>query len=95
MLSLILHSFFSSGFSSHYPEGTIVTGGLSKGHSAGGYRLGFVAVPQNMKSVIKCLMSMVSETFSAVSSPIQAAAITAFLWQSGRNCLYTKMHSYS
>ncbi len=69
---------FSAGFSSHYPEGTIVTGGLSKGHSAGGYRLGFVAVPQNMKAVIKCLMSMVSETFSAVSSPVQASAIAAF-----------------
>lgn len=69
---------FSTGFSSHYPEGTIVTGGLSKGHSAGGYRLGFIAVPKNMESVVKCLMSMVSETFSAVSAPIQAAAIVAF-----------------
>lgn len=71
------HSF-SAGFSFHYPEGTIVTGGLSKGHSAGGYRLGFIAVPKNMEAVIQCLMSMVSETFSAVSSPIQAAAIAAF-----------------
>lgn len=69
---------FSIGFSSHYPEGTIVTGGLSKGHSAGGYRLGFIAVPKNMQTVIKCLTSMVSETFSAVSAPIQASAIAAF-----------------
>lgn len=66
------------GFSTHYPEGTIVTGGLSKGHSAGGYRLGFLAVPPNMRSFMKCLMAMVSETFSAVSAPIQWAAMKAY-----------------
>jgi len=66
------------GFSKHYPEGTIVTSGLSKGHSAGGYRLGLLAVPENMRLVMKCLSSMVSETFSAVSAPIQYSAVAAY-----------------
>src|SRR3989441_4496675 len=30
-----------------YPEGCIVTGGLSKAFSAGGWRLGYVAIPQS------------------------------------------------
>jgi aspartate aminotransferase len=66
------------GFSQYYPEGTIVTGGLSKGFSAGGYRLGFLAAPENMSRIMKALSAMVSETFSSVSAPIQYAAIAAF-----------------
>jgi aspartate aminotransferase len=66
------------GFSEHYPEGTIVTSGLSKGHSAGGYRLGLLAAPQGMGKVIKTLAGMVSETYSSVSAPIQYAAVKAF-----------------
>ncbi|MCB0391600.1 MAG: pyridoxal phosphate-dependent aminotransferase [Bdellovibrionales bacterium] len=67
-----------SGFLNHYPEGTIVTAGLSKSHSAGGYRLGFIAAPPNMTSVIQGLSALVSETFSAVSAPIQYAAVQAY-----------------
>ena len=65
-------------FMREYPEGTIVTSGLSKGHSAGGYRLGFLAAASNMASVVTCLASLTSETFSAVSSPTQYAALAAF-----------------
>ena len=68
----------NKGFSECYPEGTIVTTGLSKGHSAGGYRLGLIAMPRNFKSVLKALMAMVSETFSAVSAPTQYAAVKAY-----------------
>ena len=66
------------GFFHYYPERTVVTAGLSKSHSAGGYRLGFIATSEEMAPVIRCLSSMVSETFSAVSAPIQYAAITAY-----------------
>lgn len=65
-------------FMKHYPEGSIVTSGLSKGFSAGGYRLGFLACSENQKELIRALAAMVSETFSAVSAPTQYAAIKAF-----------------
>ncbi len=65
-------------FAHHYPEGTITTGGLSKGHSAGGYRLGVLAAPPSFKPVIKTLTAMVSETYSAVSAPTQYAAVEAY-----------------
>ena len=62
----------------YYPEGTFVTGGLSKAYSAGGYRLGFIAVPKEAKAFHKYLINLVSETFSCVSTPIQYAAVAAF-----------------
>lgn len=65
-------------FYKFYPEGTVVTSGLSKGFSAGGYRLGFLACGEAMSPLITALAAMVSETFSAVSAPTQYAAITAF-----------------
>jgi len=61
-----------------YPEGTIVTGGLSKWCGAGGWRLGTAAFPSGLKEVRKAVQAVASETFTSVSAPIQYAAITAF-----------------
>lgn len=65
-------------FFHYYPEGTLVTAGLSKSHSAGGYRMGFIATSNKLNPVIRALASLVSETFSAVSAPIQHCAVTAY-----------------
>jgi len=62
----------------YYPEGTMVTGGMSKGLSAGGYRLGFLLVPDAMDDFIKALTAVISETFSCVAAPIQYAAVAAY-----------------
>ena len=62
----------------YYPEGTIVTGGLSKSFAAGGYRLGVMLVPDSLNLVLEALKSVISETFSAVSAPIQYAALEAY-----------------
>ncbi len=62
----------------HYPEGTIVTGGLSKAFSAGGYRLGMMLIPKTLNLALLALKSLISETFSAVSAPIQYAALAAY-----------------
>ena len=66
------------GFPLYYPEGSIITSGLSKSHAAGGYRFGFIAMPENMKELMKALCAMVSETYSAVSAPTQYAALEAY-----------------
>jgi len=67
-----------SSLATHYPEGTIVSGGLSKSFAAGGYRLGVVLVPDSLELMMSALKSVVSETFSAVSAPIQFAALKAY-----------------
>lgn len=62
----------------YYPEGTIVSSGLSKWCGAGGWRLGTFVFPSSLQSLLDAMSTVVSETYSAVSSPIQYAAIRAF-----------------
>ncbi|MEX2442913.1 MAG: pyridoxal phosphate-dependent aminotransferase [Alkalispirochaeta sp.] len=62
----------------YYPEGTIVTTGLSKHLSLGGFRLGIALVPRGLGEVFQVLRAIASETFSAVSTPIQYSVLTAF-----------------
>ena len=68
----------SPSISRYYPEATIVYGGLSKVFSAGGYRLGFMALPKEFGFLDGPYRSLFSETFSAVAAPIQYAAIEAY-----------------
>ena len=64
--------------SKYYPEGTCVTGGLSKWCGAGGWRLGFFAAPKKLKVLMDNLKVLASETFSTVNSPVQHAAVEAY-----------------
>jgi len=64
--------------SNFYPEGTIVSTGLSKWCGAGGWRLGFFAIPNQLKSLKNSLKILCSESFTSVSAPIQYAAIEAY-----------------
>ena len=61
-----------------YPEGTFVTNGLSKSHAAGGYRLGYVIFPQHALEVRKQFKKILATEYTAVSTPIQHAAVAGF-----------------
>ena len=63
---------------SFYPEGTIISSGLSKWAGAGGWRLGTFIFPNELSWLKDAMGVIASETFSAVSAPIQYAAVTAF-----------------
>jgi len=62
------------------PSQTIITTGLSKAFAAGGWRLGLAAVPEALGALMPSLRAMISETFSAVSAPIQYGALPAFAY---------------
>ena len=64
--------------SNFYPEGTIVSTGLSKWCGAGGWRLGFFAIPKQLKELKNSLKILCSESFTSVSAPIQYAAVEAY-----------------
>ena len=64
--------------SNFYPEGTIVSTGLSKWCGAGGWRLGFFAIPEKLAELNNSLKILCSESFTSVSAPIQYAAIEAY-----------------
>ncbi len=61
-----------------YPEGTIISSGLSKWCGAGGWRLGTFTFPPQLDWLRKAMAVVASETFTSVSAPIQWAAIPAF-----------------
>ena len=64
--------------SSYYPEATFVSGGLSKWCGAGGWRLGFFAVPKKLSNFLESLKSLASESYSTVNTPSQYAAVEAY-----------------
>ncbi|MDC0647600.1 aminotransferase class I/II-fold pyridoxal phosphate-dependent enzyme [Candidatus Pelagibacter sp.] len=57
---------------------TIISTGLSKWCGAGGWRLGYFLIPDNLLEIKNMINVLASETFSAVSAPIQYAAIKAY-----------------
>ena len=63
---------------SHFHENTIVSSSLSKWAGAGGWRVGYFAVPNSLIEIFEKLAVLGTETFSAVSAPSQFAAITAY-----------------
>ncbi len=60
------------------PEATIVTGGLSKDRSCGGYRLGVGIFPWEPRELVKNILKVAGSTYSCVAAPIQQAAIVAY-----------------
>lgn len=61
-----------------YPEGTIVSAGLSKWCGAGGWRLGTFFFPPEMRWLLDAMATAASETYTSVCAPIQYASIRAF-----------------
>ncbi|HVB62157.1 MAG TPA: aminotransferase class I/II-fold pyridoxal phosphate-dependent enzyme [Ktedonobacteraceae bacterium] len=65
-----------------YPEGCIVTGGLSKAFSAGGWRLGYAALPGGAAGarLMNALRALASEIWSSAATPVQTAAVAAYTY---------------
>lgn len=62
----------------YYPEGTIISNGLSKWCGAGGWRFGAFVFPDSLIWLLDAMAAVASETFTSTSAPIQFAAISAF-----------------
>ena len=64
--------------SQYYPEKTFISGGLSKWCGAGGWRVGFFAVPNQLSDLLENIKTLASESYSTVNSPAQFAAVEAY-----------------
>jgi len=62
----------------YYPEGTIISAGLSKWCGAGGWRLGTFTFPPSLHWLLDAMAAVASESYTSVSAPIQYAAVRAF-----------------
>lgn len=75
---LIHHQGQHISVARYYPEGTIISSGLSKWCGAGGWRLGTFSFPKELRWLKDAIAVVASETFTSTSAPIQHAAVTAF-----------------
>ncbi|MBV1910208.1 MAG: pyridoxal phosphate-dependent aminotransferase [Kangiellaceae bacterium] len=77
--SLLNFNGKNDSLENYFPEGCIVTSGLSKWCGAGGWRLGFAHIPKALGSKLKAsIIGVASETYSCAPSPIQYAAQFAY-----------------
>ena len=67
-----------NSISKFYPERTFISGGLSKWCGAGGWRVGFFAVPNPLSELLDNIKTLASESYSTVNSPAQFAAVEAY-----------------
>lgn len=63
---------------SFYPQGTVISSGLSKWCGAGGWRLGTFAFPPSLRQLLEAMAAVASESYTSTSAPIQCAAVRAF-----------------
>jgi aspartate aminotransferase len=77
--SLLNYDSNYSTLDDYYPEGCIVSSGLSKWCGAGGWRLGFNHIPKQLgDKFFQAVIGVASETYSCAPSPIQVAATEAY-----------------
>lgn len=72
------HEGLHQTIAKYYPEGTIISTGLSKWAGAGGWRFGVFVFPPQLKYLQNAMAIVASETFTSVSAPIQYAAVEAY-----------------
>ncbi len=75
---LLDHNGDHVSIANFYPEGTILSSGLSKWAGAGGWRLGTFTFPENLRWLQNAMAIVASETYTSTSAPIQYAAVAAF-----------------
>ena len=77
--SLLSYQEEQASLDHYYPEGCIVSSGLSKWCGAGGWRLGFIHIPEELgEKLFNAVIGVASETYSCAPSPVQVAATRAY-----------------
>jgi len=77
----------------YYPEGTIITSGLSKWAGAGGWRLGYALASKDLSWLTERLSIAQSECLASASTPVQLAACDMFRERSATSEYVRKCNS--
>ena len=72
------HDGMHDTLAKYYPEGTIISTGLSKWAGAGGWRLGVFVFPKELHYIQDAMAIAASETYTTASTPIQYSAVRAY-----------------
>lgn len=64
-----------TSFAQYLPDQTIIVSSISKFLGSGGWRLGFMILPKPLLELLPTIMSIISQTYTNVSSPLQYACV--------------------
>ena len=93
MLAMLSYEKFDS-IINYYPEGTIVTTGISKSYAASDWRFGCCFYSSQFNNKIKSsLLSICSSSYSYVAYPIQQIIINLYNHLLSDNCLIAKQRT--
>lgn len=56
--------------SKYLKDRTVITSAVSKCHGAGGWRLGYAIIPDELEELQSTILKVASETYSCVAAPI-------------------------
>lgn len=80
-----------TSIASFIPEQTLLLNGASKSHAMTGYRIGFIAGPQELMKAVSAIHSMM---VTAASNPAMAAATAAFSTTAGKEATLEMKQAY-
>ena len=79
--SELVYGATHTSIANYIPEQTLILNGASKSHAMTGYRIGFIAGPQELMKSVSAIHAML---VTAASNPAMAAAVAAFGTDEGK-----------
>ena len=89
--SELVYGATHTSIANYIPEPTLILNGASKSHAMTGYRIGFIAGPQELMKAVSAIHAML---VTAASNPAMAAAVAAFGTDEGKTATQEMKDAY-
>ena len=89
--SELVYGATHTSIANYIPEQTLILNGASKSHAMTGYRIGFIAGPQELMKAVSAIHAML---VTAASNPAMAAAVAAFGTDEGKTATQEMKDAY-
>lgn len=89
--SELVYGATHTSIANYIPEQTLILNGASKSHAMTGYRIGFIAGPQELMKSVSAIHAML---VTAASNPAMAAAVAAFGTDEGKKATQEMKDAY-
>ena len=89
--SELVYGATHTSIANYIPEQTLILNGASKSHAMTGYRIGFIAGPQELMKAVSAIHAML---VTAASNPAMAAAVAAFGTDEGKTATQELKDAY-
>ncbi|MCT3198351.1 aminotransferase class I/II-fold pyridoxal phosphate-dependent enzyme [Limosilactobacillus reuteri] len=89
--SELVYGATHTSIANYIPEQTLILNGVSKSHAMTGYRIGFIAGPQELMKSVSAIHAML---VTAASNPAMAAAVAAFGTDEGKTATQEMKDAY-